>query len=68
MAATGTVRPQAKVPVDGRVEFQAVHCLLTYSLWLISTSLQYFSFDEGYYCLYIYTHIYIHTDLHEQNG
>jgi len=29
MAAIATVRPQAEVPVDGRSEFQAVHCLPT---------------------------------------
>jgi hypothetical protein len=29
MAATATVRPQEEVPMDGRFEFQAVHCLPT---------------------------------------
>ena len=29
MAATATVRPQEEIPVDGRFEFQAVHCLPT---------------------------------------
>lgn len=68
MTATATMRPQADVPVDGRFEFHAVHCLPTTVL--------------PYYCLYqparsifhltkVITaniHIYKHTHTNKQNG
>jgi len=67
MAATATVRPQAKVPLDGRFEFQVVHCLptaiLPSGLYQPACSISHLMKVTT---ASIYTHT--HTNIHEQNG
>jgi len=63
MAATATVRPQAEIPVDGRLEFQAVHCLPT----AVLPSGLYQPARSIFHSMKVIT-AYIYVYIHEQNG